>query len=396
MITFKWTPPIQVPENATVVVREALVPMLFWTSVPVVRLVYEELTVVDRLVVESAIMLAPMRPEDVAEVTGIPAEVVTRIAERLTGLGLLDVDGGGYRAVAEVAGAALARLTVPEYRTVTMTFLFLPHTGDLVAYSPGSRGTTPPPLHRGAPAEHAPMPGGVSDFTDLLRSRIRARDVIGLPDDIVDAVEPAEPMRIEADCPAYRCSGWISGAGVARKLVLKVRESGGKAPVSLPLDGATRQAAEWTALADQAAHAGSAWVDSGGTVTVEREGPLDWVYRLDAAAAEAAGSELPLTPTVGLEIRTETCVLGVNVRLIAAEPAARRVFARHDAVRRLRNPGPGSLDPDALRGAIEQARAAYELAADDVTEDDVVDLLWTSGHWPQVYALRRDRDFCYD
>jgi hypothetical protein len=395
---FGWTAPIPAPKNAHTVVVEALVPMLLWTSVPVVRRVDEELTIIDRFVVESALALAPMRAEDVEELTGVPREVVNRIAGRLTGLGLLRGTGGAYYAVEDPARMALGQHSVPKYRQASLTFLYLPYSDDLIAFPPGPRQADPPLLQRATPAESAPTPPELAgaDRTEALRARILVREVAGLPDDIVDAADPGAAHRIADICPAYRCRGWVRGSGTDTTLVLGIRDNDGRETVQVSLRGAVRQAAKWSAIGEQASAAGLSWTASGGQVTAYRESPLDWVYRLDGAAADAAMADVALSAEARLEIHADECVLAVGARFAPLDAAASRRFALDHAIRAVAGTDARRLNHDVLTAAVDQARAGYELTADELTEAEVADRLWSDGHYWHVYALRSQRDFRYD
>ena len=398
MTRFGWTAPIPAPKNAHTVVVEALVPMLLWTSVPVIRRVDEELTIIDRFVVESALALAPMRAEDVEEVTGVPRDAVNRIAGRLTGLGLLRGTGGAYYAVDDPARTALGEHSVPEYRQSSMTFLYLPHSGDLIAFPPGPRQADPPMLQRATPAESAPTPPELAgvDRTEALRARILVHDIAGLPDDVVDAADPGAVHRIGDICPAYRCYGWVRGSGTDATLVLSIRDDDGRDTMQVSLRGAVRQAAAWSAIAGQASAAGVGWTASGGQVTVHREGPLNWVYRLDGAAADAAMTAVALSDEARLEIHADDCVLAVSARFAPLDTIASRRFALDHAIRAVAGTDARRLDHEVLTMAVDQARAAYELTADELTDAEVADRLWADGHYWHVYALRSHRDFRYD
>ena len=146
-VTFSWSAPIRSPRNATAVVHTALLPALLWLSVPVVREVEEELTVIDRFILESALLMTPVTADDIAEVTGVPRDAVGRIAGRLLRLGLLEPEGIGF-AAAESATTALNQASVPQRQVTRLAFLYLPQGDDLIAYQDGPRRVEPPMLHR--------------------------------------------------------------------------------------------------------------------------------------------------------------------------------------------------------------------------------------------------------
>ena len=399
MTPFTWSVPPEIPRNASVIVEEAWVPMLLWPSVPMIRVVYEELTVVDRFMVESALALAPMHAEDIEEVTTIPRDAVTRIAGRLTGLGLLRADGGGYFAVESTALAALERRSVPEHRTAFLTILYLPSSDDMVAFTQGPGRPDPPLLQKVKAVQRAPLPPDVVGMNraELLRDRIQTGRIAELPEDIVDAVDGAAQEALPDSCPAYRCRGHVRWRDSQATLVLDVLDGDGKRAAQCRIPGAVGQAAAWVALASQAKAAGDAWQVTGGEVAVLQDGPAEWAYKLDGAAAEAAAREgLNLSQPAGLQIHHEDGVVAVRARFLPSDYAATRVFALHHAIRTVIEEDPARLVPDAVAVAAATARSTYGLADDTLTESELAGQLWTDCHYRHVYALRATRDFAYD
>jgi hypothetical protein len=373
--------------------------------VPVIRRIYEELTVVDRFVVEAALTLAPMRAEDVAEVTTVPRDAVVRIAGRLASLGLLRADGLDFYPVEAAAWNALQQRAVPEDRQTSMTFLYLPHSDDLIAFPTGPGRSKPPLLQKAKPAEVAPLPREVAGArrADLLRTRIQSGRVAGLPPDIVDVVtDDMSDEALPASCPAYRCRGHVKSNDDGR-LVLDVLDRDGKKTAQWTLSGAIEQADEWVALALRALDAGTSWTVAGGDVQVVQEGPAAWMYVLDAVAAKAAARDgLRLSEPAGLEIHDgdrredDRVVVAVNARFVPLDDDATRVFALHQAIRTLVDQDTASMSALAVTEATTAARAAYGLENDALTEPEITDSLWTEKHYRHVYALRAAKDFPYD
>ncbi|MFI6290900.1 hypothetical protein ACIBEJ_04905 [Nonomuraea sp. NPDC050790] len=396
MHTYDWSPPARVPGGASVIVREALLPMLMWESVPVRRQIDQDLTIVDRFVVEAALSLTPVRPEDVEEVTGIPRDAITRIAGRLTGLGVLRTEADGYHAVAEKARLALERHAIPEFRIAHLTLLYLPGGGDLIAFESGPGSTDAPLLHKAQPpASLMPAPDEVAGrpLADLLRARIASGGVTGLPDDVVDAEDG--PEIVPRECPVYRCRGHVRGTGESATLVLDLLNESGKKATRCIVPGAGVQAGIWSALAARAAEAASMW--GKGTVTAVQETATRWAYTLDGAAADAVASTgLGLSRPARLSIREVDCVVSVDVTFVPVDEPARNVFALVRAVRELADTEPTALRPEDLAAATSAARQTYELADEALTAGEVERRLWDDGHYRHMYALRETADFAYD
>jgi hypothetical protein len=388
-MTFSWSAPIKFPKNAAAVVREALLPMLLWPSVPVVREVEQRFTVIDRFVVESALLMAPVTAADIAEVTGVPHDAVSRIAGRLVGLGLLVPDGTGF-VPAEAAAAALNRPSLTQRQETRLTFLYLPQGDDLIAYQDGPHRVEPPMLHRMIPETMYPLPSGTSErsLADFLRERIAGGRAAGLPEGTVDVVD--EEQTLPLGCPTYRCAGTIVATDAS--VELRLRTAGAKRQqTNFKIVGAVGQAAYWSARAEWTDAVVAGWTATGGKVETAQLGQTRWSITVDGpAAAEAAAAGRDLSKAGGLSMHSDDCVTYVDVSFSPADHAARRVFAMQDALLRITSKVTDDLDEDAVPDATSAARATYGLTETDLTEAKVRDKLWLDGHYLHVYALRKD------
>lgn len=390
-VEFSWSAPIDPAKDADVVVREALVPMLLWPSVPVVQEVEQRLTVIDRFIVEATLMMAPVTAADIEEVTGVPQDAVDRIASRLVGLGLLVPDGIGYGPT-EIAAAAMVsdRPAVIERQETRVSFLYLPQGDDLIAYRDGPRRVEPPMLHRMVPVSLAPIPPAVSGrgLAPFLMERITEGQVIGLPEGIVDVVDQGQAVPFS--CPVYRCSGTV----VSREadVELRLRTSGAKGQQSnYKIVGADGQAAYWSARTGLVEAAVAGWASTGGTVETARLGPVEWSVTVDGpAATEAVAAGVDLSGSAGLSMQSDDCITYVDVSFSPSDHAARRVFAMQDALLRITSMVVDELVEEAVHNATSAARATYGLAEADLTAAAVHDQLWLDGHYLHVYALRKD------
>jgi hypothetical protein len=391
-VTFSWSAPIESARDATVVVREALLPMLLWPSVPVVREVEQKLTVIDRFVVEAALQMAPVTAVDIAEVTGVPQDAVSRIAGRLVGLGLLVPDGIGF-APTESATAALNRASVPERQVTRLAFLYLPQGDDLIAYQDGPHRVDPPMLHRMVPETMAPLHPGTAErrLAGFLRDRIVGGQVVGLPEGIVDVDEEQvdEKQTVPLGCPAYRCAGSVVTTNT--NVELRLHTVGAKRKqINYKIAGAAGQAASWSSRAEWTDAAVADWTATGGTVETTQLGPTQWSLTVDGPAAVAAAAEVDLSRSAGLSMQSDDCVTYLDVSFAPADHSARRVFAMQDALLRITSKVTDDLDEEAVADAASSARARYGLTEADLTDAAVHDQLWVNGHYLHVYALRKD------
>ncbi|MBV9445614.1 MAG: hypothetical protein JO345_06925 [Streptosporangiaceae bacterium] len=394
-VGFEWRGQPHIARTASVQIREALLPMLMWTSVPVTRRVDQDLTIVDRFILEAALALAPMRAEDVEEVTAIPRDAVLRIVGRLAGLGLLRADGTGFVAVEEQVSAALQQRAVPRYIPAYLTFLYLPDGDDLIAYASGQGQAAPPILHRAEPVSDRAFPSGFGDrpLADFVRDRIRERRIARLADDIVDA-SPESAVRIPPACPVYRCAGHVRRAGDDVTLVLELKSTTGKKD-RCALPGAVGQAALWEAAASRAPEVAQTWE---GVVVPAQESATRWRFTLDRLSAGAAvRAGVAVSRPAGLSITVPpACVAEVEVAFSPADTDAAQVFALDHAIREVTDTEHTRLRGDAATLAAARARQEYGLADDAVTTADVEHRLWDDACFRHVYALREPLDFAYD
>lgn len=391
---FEWHGPPRIPRTASTQIREALVPMVMWTSVPVTRRVDQDLTIVDRFVLEAALALSPMRAEDVEEVTQIPRDAVLRIAGRLASLGLLRRGDTGFYAVADAASEALKARTVPRYTKAFLTFVYLPDGDDLIAFTPGPGQTAAPKVDRAEPVTTRLLPTAAADrpLAEFIAERIRSGTVTQLPADIVDAQQ--DPRTVPPACSVYRCSGHVGSSGEDVKLILDLRiTSGKKERCSIP--GAVGQARAWEKIAARAPEVAADW---GGVVVAIRESPTRWRFTLDREAAAAAIAKgAAVSRPAGLSIaEPPSCVAEVEVVFEPAGTDAAAVFGLDMAVRQLTDTPHTQLVTEAAATAADEARQHFELADTSLTTADVEHRLWDEAYFRHIYALREQLDFSYD
>lgn len=393
--SFEWRGQPQIARTASAQIREALVPMLIWTSVPVTRRVDQDLTIVDRFILEAALALAPMRAEDVEEVTQIPRDAVLRVAGRLTALGLLRADGTGFHAIEDEVRVALRQRAVPRYTPAYLTFLYLPDGDDLIAYSSGHGQAAPPILHRAEPVSDRAFPPEFGDqpLAELIRERIREQRVARLPDDIVDASQEST-VRIPATCPVYRCIGHVRRNGEDVRLILEIKNPSGKKEQCV-IQGAAGQAALWEAVAARVPEAALDW---DGVAVAAQESATRWRFTLDQeAAAAAVQAGVVVSRPAGLSVADPpSCVAEVEVAFSPADRDAAGIFALDQAVRELTDTEHTRLGRAAAAVAAARARQEYDLGDNSLTNMDVEQRLWDKTYFRHVYALREPLDFAYD
>lgn len=390
---YVWSAPLPTPPAARLHVREALVPMLLWPSVPMIREIEQDLTVIEQFLLESALALDMVRAVDVEEITGIPADAVTRIAARLTALGMLEpADDAGWTPIRAGAELALARRAVPERRTVQVPFLYLADGDDLVAFPVGHQEVSL--LAKALPTHEIPTPAELSGHrrAEVIRRRITEGRILGLGPDIVDVVEDTED--VPGSCPAYRCRATIRRSD--DELLLSAVNAKGKKVRDCRLPAGTRLAARWTGFADGADTAADPWHDAGGYVDAEQVEPDAWTFTLGPVAARAAARDgIALGRPAGLSIHDDSAIVYTDATFAPADRTTALFFALNHAVRSLADQPAAALPPDALPTATATALQQYGFLPGALSPEDVEEQLWADRHYRHSYALRAARDFDY-
>ncbi|WP_067502158.1 hypothetical protein [Actinoplanes sp. TFC3] len=386
-VRFEFQAARQTDTKATVVVQESLIGLDVWPDVPMISRFEEDLTAIDRLILEAAIALDPVHAADIEEITGIPAEAVDGIISRLGSLGLLQADG--YGAVATgYAQPALDQAAAVRLRQTQVTLLYLADTDEIVALSP-NEGQRAPRLHNAKSAGFVDVPRGIglTSQHNLITERIARRAIRGLSKDIVSPV--ATETLIADVCKQFRCSGYVrvSADGTSRAY-LKI-EIGPSKRLNLQIPFANQLASRWKDLAQQADSAADAW----GPVVATRTGG-SWRYELgQEAAASAAAGRIRLGHPGGLLIHGERDVVYVDVEFVPGDEHASRIFALQHAVGEVSARSVANIDSGHLAAITAASRERYGLPPDDLTVADVRSALWTGQHYQHVYALRRKEDF---
>jgi hypothetical protein len=376
-----------------------------------VRAIEHKLSAIERFLIEAALALGDIGADDVAEVTSLPDDATHRIAGHLCSTGVLEPRADRYLPVQDAAQAALDREAIVEYRQDRLSFLILPETDDILAFEHKQGRPQPPKLDPPHSVGAAPLPAAMRNAPrgTLLRQRVRARRVTGLPDDVVDVPDIPEDPPLGDTCPTYRCQGQLrqrSGRTAAR-IVVYGDANDRREP--LPVGDAQGLTDYWLGQADLLAApdtARRAWhvVASGGSAEMSsaahpdlvRTGATRWTFRLDGTAAhDAAARGRRLARAGGLRVTTPdgTTKTEVTLDFEPVDQAAAAVFAvEHAAEQLLAIASPSLAD---LSAAKAKACTFYGLRADAVDEKAVRDRLWQRGHYLLIYRLRSAEDFSY-
>jgi hypothetical protein len=415
-------PPI-VATDTLALVSEALLPVLLWPNLPVLRAVEHRLSIVERFLVEAALDLGDITTLDLEEIAGIPAESTERVVANLRASRILTPRGDAYVPDVDAARTALDREALVELRPDHVSLLMLPRSGDALAFD-GRQGRNPPRLDRLEPAGHAPVPEALVGCSriEVVRELFASGRVAGLPDTITDVGDEPESPVLDETCPVYRATGVVDrvaaadvgdgGYGVDGSMArLRLYHHRSKQQVPLELPGDSALVRSWRELGDCLAEPA---VEAAALITVlgpvpdavaaarlQRPGPVQWTFSLGAPAAQAAIDQgRSLAFGGGLEIEHEPAATRVEVAITftPSDAKARSVFALDraaDLVARAASESGDQITTATVDAAL--ASAAEELHADasDLSPVALRRHLWGRGRHDVVYRIRAAEDFAY-
>ena len=424
-------PPAITPETVAVV-SDTLLPILGWRDVQVLYEIRQELTALERFVLEMALSLGTVSAEDFAEVVSLPQQVLAAGATRLVAAGALRASVDGYQAEPTIARRALQEQGIRRPLPATADFVLLPRTGDLLALPSAKKSWLRQlALARVVPAHNAPIPAELwsQRRSGYLAERVRAGTATLLDTNVVDVPVPdTDPPLVtnngndETDraprlCAAYRCRAEVTRDERGRHTVHAVihgkpryrrnasgsDQANGLVEVPIQLTGAERLVSEWLSLAaglaDPAAQR-AAWqeicpADAAQSFRgARRRGSVEWDFPLTGRAALAvAGACRPLDQPIGLTLASDDASVQLVGWLVPDDDEARVLFARDRVVGQLLT----AADPaEDLIATCESAATSLAVSAGRLAAQDIRDRAWELAYYRLAYALRESEDFPYD
>jgi len=424
-------PPAITPQKVAVV-WNTLLPILGWRDVPVLHEIRQELTLLERFVLEMALTLGTVSAEDFAEIVSLPRQVLAAGATRLIAAGALRQVGDGYQVEPTIATRTLQDQGIRRHIAATADFVLLPRTGDLLAVPPAKKSWLRQlELARIVPASNAPIPMELWDQprSNYLAARVRAGTATLLGTDVVDVSIPDnDPPLVTTNgnggtarkaplCAAYHCRAEVTrgergqhtvhavihGKPRRRKNTSGSDQANGSVEVPIQLTGAEHLISNWLALAAGLADPATqreAWQEicPGNTEQpfrgARRRGPMEWEFPLSEQAALALARERrPLDHPIGLTLENDEAAVQLVSWLVPDDDKARVLFARDQAVGKLLT----AAHPVAeLATVCERTAASLGVSADQLPPQDIRDRAWKLAYYRLAYALRESEDFSYD
>jgi len=381
--------PPEARADTRVVVREALVPVRWWRSVPVRMRETAALTEMERFVLEAALTFGARAATEFEEITDLPAHLLPVLGRRLVAAGALDPTG------APRDDERCRRMLVAEQiyrdRVERVHVVVLPATGETVVLDEATAGEDPLlgwEKARVRPAGKYPVDPARSglSLTDLLVGRA---GITGVQSDVA-----AFPDGL---CAVYRCTAEVAGDTRA-----DVRLSIGDAAPAVLLPKVERLVNGWLGadrvLAERPLAVWRALLGddepTGVPPTPRRKSPTTWQIEVtgnQATLLSNAGRNLG--KRAGLAIETADVVVEVALTVAAADPAATAAIALDRAINAA--VGNGS-DANTVHDQLAEAakRLPHEVMG-VLAPTSVRDRVWRLGHYRLGYALRERDDFDY-
>lgn len=424
-----------IASDTVLLVSEAFLPLLWWREVPVSREVRQELTQLERFLLEMALALGTFDSDEFEEVVSLPRSVLAGGMSRLVAGGAVSLIGAEFHVITEVAARFLEQEAVTREVESSADFALLPRSGDLLAVSTDKGGSwlRQLELEQLTQSASAPVPRELwsQRRSAYLGGRLREGTVAGPGGDLAAVREgeddppllapkgrrktgkqEAEPAGV---CPAYRCRAEVRLARTGRYEVHAVvqgrraakRSNGDQqdetAEVEVDLTGADGLVESWLDLIrvlDDPSTLRAAWRAIGppsaydGEPLAHRTSPAECEFSLSGAAAQAIAEQgRPLTQPVGLAIEGEEAVVELLCRFTPADETARGLFARDTAVAALL----GSEAPvERLDAVCQDARAALPPSTPALSPAAVRERIWELGYYRLAYTLREHEDFTHD
>lgn len=397
-------------DRTLAVITEALLPVLLLRKVKLLRHIDEELTVAERFAIEAALLLGWVSAELIEEVTDLPVDAASLLADRLTDFGLLRAAGARYEVNLEAAEATVRRGTLRLERTDACSVVVLPRTGDMLALGAPlvgkrRRGQPPPRFDSISPAGDAPVPAWLFGRlpSEVVKESYREDRLVGLPTDVQDVLVDPDESRIGERCPAYRVDGVIRGDPARPRITLRAYhgDADREGRLRLDLSGAAQLAASWMGRVEapgstdgRSGVLAAIGCTAAEEVRATRSGPIEWTFRLGRQATEEiARAGLLLTDRCGIAVGDGESVVEIALRFEPADLAAAFRFAVDHAVDRLlRVPNPTNADLDRVRA---DGCRAFKLDDDAIAAQVLLDRLWALHRYELLYALRKEQDFAY-
>lgn len=397
-----------VSEDTWIVVREALLPIMYWADIDVVRRRTHKMKVIERFVLETSEMLGAFSATDIEIVSGLPVNVIRAICQRLSMYGLLkEAEPETWRPASELVGEALAQDSIVELLVEKHDFVYFPLTDDLLAVR---HGDTWKSLKRISPHCQAPVPTALQgkSVNQVVRGQVVNRKCLG-GEEYVDLVVADGGSIIGKLCPAYLFSGLGSGTeskGSSSNTQLSVTgQLGGRAGLKVDLSSASRLLGEMAERAEKCSQkmaqaiAGSFGIElqHAPDGNLQQTGSVSWVVKISESAAESLSRSANLGSQRGITFNfDEEWLIDFAVSFQPKDISSAKYFVLDIIASTLYDVEQinDARIAEVIAGVCGGLNCDIDALNIDIT--DVQQWLWTLGEYHRVYAIRMAKDFAYE
>lgn len=414
-VTVESSPPPAVGPSALLILEKALVPMLVWPDVPVVREQRQMLSAIERFMLEMALELGTFTAEEFSMIVGLPAHGVAAMARNLLAARALERAQSGGFSVTEETRTALDSAEVVLRTEGSQDFVCLPETDELVALT-DRPWTAEMTRARVRPVLSMPVPNGLdaesrAEFID----RHLAGDPMLVPG-VVAAVRIGEQQmgigtaRGGTDvrfCPVYQAIDVRVDAHEPPRLTFGLRGRSKGKWVKGELTGAAGLVDLWWALSGVLADPQvlpliwAALLSRNRPATppdgvrLEQVPPSGstWRLHLSARGARTLAARADLRKSYGIRLQSQRATLKARIDLAPAngDKEAAALFMLDLTATRLNTQPQLTVDT-----AVAQALAELDGPSELITPEAVRRRMWKLRMYRSVYRLREREDFGYE
>jgi hypothetical protein len=416
-VTVESAPPPAVGPSTLLILEKALIPMLVWSDVPVLREQRQMLSAIERFMLEMALELGTFTAEEFSMIVGLPPHGVAAMAlarNLLAARALERAQRGGF-SVTEETRTALDSAEVVLRSEGSQDFVCLPETDELVALT-DRPWTAEMTRARVRPALSMPVPSGLdaesrAEFID----RHLADDPMLAPGTVA-AVRTGEPQmnigtaRSGTDvrfCPVYQATDVRVDADEPPRLTFGLRGRSKEKLVKGELTGAAGLVDLWRDLSGVLAdpqvlpliwaallsRKRPATPPDG--VRLEQVPPSGstWRLHLPVRGTQTLAARADLRKPYGIRLQSQRATLKVRIDLAPAngDKEAAALFLLDLTATRLNSQPELTVD-----GAVAQAVAELDGPSELITPEAVRQRMWKLRMYRSVYRLREREDFGYE
>lgn len=396
-------------EGVSAIVREALVPLIVWSDVPVRLLKPRRLGRMEAFLLEAGVALGRFELAELEDATSVPANVIATSAGKLLRQGtFVEIAPGVYEVDGERSRLILDARHVEEEHHARIDLAYFPRQDEVIA-DEALTGRLLQIVKKLRAPRQAPFLAHIDrgeSVRDFIAKRVAEGRMLGSPYTILDVDEwPKHPSWPKLS-PCYYARGHVRGAGAAVTAEVSLwgherRKSRTREyhSADVRLDGSVGLIHEWLALSSRFSTAFRGGVEGLPPFSPAYGVPLgscQWrvgIYHTDAAAL---ATDHWLTETLPISICSPTAKVDVRLLLDPADEGAAELFALDAVAQRVearRRPHADAEFSEHLRGARERYPSA---TLRGLSRARVEERLWSLKRFMAVYAQRVQEDFAYD